>query len=81
MGTALKDAETFRILIFLSRSPRVCPWLPDKCPVDTSPSPSVSSITSVILTSCSYLAVQQFIHNLHLHLVHQVLYVVPKKET
>jgi hypothetical protein len=36
MGTSLKDAESFQVLMFLSRS-HVHPWWPDKCPDDTPP--------------------------------------------
>jgi hypothetical protein len=30
MGTSLKDAESSQVLIFLSSSPYVHPWWPDK---------------------------------------------------
>jgi hypothetical protein len=36
MEILLKDAESSQFLMYLSKSPHVRPWCPDRCPDDTS---------------------------------------------
>jgi hypothetical protein len=74
MGTALKDAEGFQVLMFLGSSSCVCSLWPDRSDDQTI----LQLLPSVLkhhwcnsLTSCSY-SMMQFVHILHLHLVHQV---------
>jgi hypothetical protein len=54
VGTALKDAESYQVLMFLSRSLHVRPWWPDKCQEDGSTSRQVFySITGVTVSQAA----------------------------
>jgi hypothetical protein len=64
--TSLRDAESFQVLMFPSRSPHVCCWLPDKGTDYVQP---LAKCFAASLASQSHSL--QFVHILHLRLLHK----------